>query len=974
MITIYSKIESIKTVLDKELDINILPNSNVPKEDYRIFVRLNIELDIYIKSSLNENILKKLEHITNGWKINILIYNTQEVENDPFLEHIFSENTNKVDFGLKYRFHSLLDNQIFNKQEKLPPIVTFYSYKGGLGRTTTMTSYALHLAQTHGSRVVIIDFDLEAPGYLNFFNLSQNTELLSGEKNGVVEYLIDNRFADKQLELSNYYVELGNKFNESEEIKDYVGQGAVFVFPAGNLTSVNNRTDYLNALSRLDFANENEIINSLNQLFIQIKNDNNIKADIILLDSRTGFNDIYGLIALNLSDIVVGFFGSSEQTRPGLEFLLEKIEKQPEKEILLINSILPTDQKDYHYKNFVFFLKQLACDEIIPLPLTRTPELEGIGIYDNNEVYSFKEDKLISLISNKKIPDLENIFNTLNNFKKIKDIFPKQNELSNDSNELRKIILSNLKKDLPISPTFAEDVNIDAKKFYYRESMNQIFDKNKFVIQGFKGTGKTYLYKALKDNKLAEIQEELKERAIKQGVITKTDKFVFIDIISEKGKDDSKLFDFSSLKISEIKDISYFFKYFWIVYTWNSIFLDIKKLNYEYISPLQDKIINISPDLPTVIRFTELINNQNYLIIIEDDLSKLEKYLEKNNFNLVVLYDQLDNLIKTENWGIVVSPLIDYWWNNLNKFKRLNPKIFIRTDLFNKLKGTNTERLRNNLITIEWSKDEIYAYFFKLVFSNQESKKAFFKYLKNQKNKEIDIIKLDKQLIDNNNQLPIELPSILYERENQKILMPLMTVFFGNDVRAKQSLGHPYKWFYLNLSNADQESISLRPFINLIAGSIDSAMRNNFISPIIHYSSYANPENRYKTVEAHFRDLTREDDNKDLIKIIEYLKEWGKRDEENINYKQIFLTKKEMYNFLEEVFNYYKNDLESKSIEDLKNLLAANGIIHRNPSANGDIYYFAQLYKYWIGLKARKNDYFNQRIDNNKLNTKIIKK
>ena len=41
--------------------------------------------------------------------------------------------------------------------------ITFYSYKGGAGRTLLLVNTAYYLAGA-GKRVVMIDFDLEAPG------------------------------------------------------------------------------------------------------------------------------------------------------------------------------------------------------------------------------------------------------------------------------------------------------------------------------------------------------------------------------------------------------------------------------------------------------------------------------------------------------------------------------------------------------------------------------------------------------------------------------------------------------------------------------------------------------------------------------------------------------------------------------------------------------------------------------------------
>lgn len=47
-------------------------------------------------------------------------------------------------------------------------IVTFYSYKGGVGRTMALANVAVQLARK-GSRVLMVDWDLEAPGLINYF-------------------------------------------------------------------------------------------------------------------------------------------------------------------------------------------------------------------------------------------------------------------------------------------------------------------------------------------------------------------------------------------------------------------------------------------------------------------------------------------------------------------------------------------------------------------------------------------------------------------------------------------------------------------------------------------------------------------------------------------------------------------------------------------------------------------------------------
>lgn len=47
-------------------------------------------------------------------------------------------------------------------------LITFYSYKGGTGRTMALANVACLLAR-EGRRVLVIDWDLEAPGLHRFF-------------------------------------------------------------------------------------------------------------------------------------------------------------------------------------------------------------------------------------------------------------------------------------------------------------------------------------------------------------------------------------------------------------------------------------------------------------------------------------------------------------------------------------------------------------------------------------------------------------------------------------------------------------------------------------------------------------------------------------------------------------------------------------------------------------------------------------
>ncbi|WP_413670137.1 KGGVGR-motif variant AAA ATPase [Mucilaginibacter sp. Mucisp86] len=958
------KILEVADKLNKELQ----SKKEVQLEDYRIFIRLNLEIDVYIITT-SQSLISELETKYKDYYVNFKRFSNAEIQQYSYLSESFKASQ-PIDFGLKYRFNSLLDkkpNSFYEVNRKFPiPIVTFYSYKGGMGRTTTLTSYALDLAINYNKKVCIIDCDLEAPGYLNFFDFSHNEILKSGEKNGIVEFLVDHAFK-KEINIKDYLISPSHFQSWAKKIS---------VIPAGNLSDstiqgsdnyTTHRDQYLEGLSRIDLA-EGALIEGFKVLFEKVRDE--VNPDIILIDSRTGFNDVFAITALILSNLIVGFFGSNEQTKPGLRFLLDKFyelnnQNNNDTELVLVNSILPANPNSsemFHNAfvseigQYVQFLQENKYKNIGPSDETKLPSfyklsrnhtLEKLGI--NNETSKSTDfSNHIGLIRNKSFNDFNAIFRAFNESKSVAKIFTiPQIKDPRRMGQLKNLILKNLKatlrneNDNPV--LFAEDADVNPNTFFYRDQMSKLFDKNKFLIQGFKGTGKTYLYKALRDPKLQSVKRELLRRAKEDP----NKDFRFIDIISLKGKAEPKSFDFDQIQLSKIEDKNHYFKNFWLVYTWHSIFLDAKhRLNYLSDSQLASYIKPFESPIETKQRFDSLINDENKLAIIEKELLVLDEFLNKKSSFLVVLYDQLDNLIKPIFWRETVSPLIDYWWDSLNRFKNITAKIFIRTDLYNRLIGTNTTRLENNIIKIEWSREEVYAYFFKLIFSNKHSYEALFQIMElSGKFEERFFKNTPKFLQKNNNQLNL--------LRNE--IDPFMSTFFGKEVKSYSGgfLGKTFDWFYFNLTNADQQSISLRPFINLIDGSIDEALQDQStqIPPIIKYQYYASRENRENAVIQHFNDLVREDFNQDLEFIFIYLREKGD------NFKQIFLTKTELHELLQAILNEYKEQLESQNIDDLKSILISNGIIHENVTPHENIFYFAQLYKYWLGLRSRKYEY-----------------
>src|SRR5437899_11753762 len=97
-------------------------------------------------------------------------------------------------------------------------VVTFYSFKGGVGRTMALVNVAYELAQT-GRRVLMVDMDLEAPG-LDTFNLPQAKKPVPG----VIDFVTQYRATGTAPDVSEFL------YNSPLEPR---GKGGLWIMPAG---------------------------------------------------------------------------------------------------------------------------------------------------------------------------------------------------------------------------------------------------------------------------------------------------------------------------------------------------------------------------------------------------------------------------------------------------------------------------------------------------------------------------------------------------------------------------------------------------------------------------------------------------------------------------------------------------------------------------------------------------------------------
>lgn len=181
-----------------------------------------------------------------------------------------------------------------------PTIVTFYSLRGGVGRTTALASTATILA-ARGRRVLCIDMDLEAPG-LSF--------LLGGQEpdndQGVVPLLLA--------------LERGEDVDIRDHVQRVTDVDELYCLPAGRLS-----VDYA---ERLRLINPEawylETPNPLHRL-IESAKESALDPDLILIDARTGISPASAPLLFDVSDMAVVCFFPHPQARRGTELLVRAL-------------------------------------------------------------------------------------------------------------------------------------------------------------------------------------------------------------------------------------------------------------------------------------------------------------------------------------------------------------------------------------------------------------------------------------------------------------------------------------------------------------------------------------------------------------------------------------------------------------------------------------------------------------------------
>lgn len=229
-----------------------------------------------------------------------------------------------------------------------PAICTFYSFKGGVGRSMAALNVAYALV-ARGHRVLLVDFDLEAPG-LSYFLQRQGeigdrtsyrdaVDLLAWARQVAVENpdgAQDPDWVEENGPSLFRYVSVLAQDKLQPLLRPLGTLGTLHVLPA------DTERDYVNRLADLrlaDLSREQLFAMSAalrgqfqrHRLPIDVPTyygthgELKVPYDFVLLDSRTGFNELGGLCVGPVADRLIVFTGLNDQNLAGTRLALETL-------------------------------------------------------------------------------------------------------------------------------------------------------------------------------------------------------------------------------------------------------------------------------------------------------------------------------------------------------------------------------------------------------------------------------------------------------------------------------------------------------------------------------------------------------------------------------------------------------------------------------------------------------------------------
>lgn len=250
-------------------------------------------------------------------------------------------------------------------------MVTFYSYKGGTGRSMALANIAWLLAMA-GKQVLVVDWDLEAPGLHRYFHpFLRDKELRASD--GVIDWVIE--FEDKATAHDKDEVEDGwyrpfaniLRYRRSLDY-EFPNGGTLDFIPAGRQSAA-----YASRVNSFNWGHFYErlggwaLIEEARRLMLT-------EYEYVLVDSRTGVSDSAGICTIQLPDDLVVCYTLNNQSIEGASAVTASVVEQRQKRPDMSLRILPVAMRyDSSELDRAKARRELARSRFLPF-LTHVPE------------------------------------------------------------------------------------------------------------------------------------------------------------------------------------------------------------------------------------------------------------------------------------------------------------------------------------------------------------------------------------------------------------------------------------------------------------------------------------------------------------------------------------------------------------------------------------------------------------------------
>lgn len=667
------------------------------------------------------------------------------------------------------------ENTVRNKKLDLQSkLVCFYSYKGGVGRTTTMVMSAIEMAK-RGKKIVMIDFDLEAPGVASIFPNESISQY------GILDYLIESNVYERDIQIDEYMYPVSDCCHVNQ------AGGEIYVIPAYGKVVDNDTELYRKCLMRfnLDMPVYMEKSTPIDGLLKKI--DAFVKPDYIFIDTRSGLHQIGGITLARYADMAMLFFYGSRQNVEGMKMVFP-ILKSNETPFVLINSKVPANDEVAAIEKRIYlegaYNALSICDEQYREGDVLIDDESGEH-YPKEVPYNDSLEVVANMEQFRKAYEEQR-----GNYREIANAL--EDTLSEEIEDGSMSVICDSGQDY-IVDAFSEIMNgletaaaeeefsterSLCSNFYPLKGYTFIFDTRKFLVLGQKGVGKTALFSALKNNNYAKALAKYLKVGTKQyehtkwivGTSQETD---FTDI-------------FRCLKSEE--QISTFLLYEAINVLIKSD-TDLKRLAEESkICWLFSKEI----DMEQCEKFTDEV-----AVHLGQLLRKMNQQLEEKCIVVTIIYDALDRIVSPKDRSKLVSTLIDMWYRYEGAVQNVRSKIFLRQDIYDReVVVADKVKLKNYSVTLGWEYDQLFAMVWKRVINKSDQIKKFFNEIAPRTLVEYDGL----------GSIPI-----IGEEENRNLLAALIGSTMGGIKKAAT-----YNWFRNRLADT-QGIIVPRSMLDIFA-------------------------------------------------------------------------------------------------------------------------------------------------------------